>query len=193
MQLGTDIFNRPNQNPITGNWTTVAPVGSITGTVQILSHTATEGSTTAFALAFWNAVAFPSNQYSEMSFSSFGSSSADGPSVRSTSGGNCYATVYVNSASQLYIIKITAGSLTVLTGPVSVTFHLGDVLRLEAIGTALTAKINGVSQLSTTDSTFTSGAAGMFFSGNGAASGASQYWAGGDFTTTTSGIFFIVT
>lgn len=193
-QIATDIFNRANQSPIAGNWFSVPPVGSITGVVQISSMAATEGGSTNFALAYWNANAFPNDQYSEMSFSAFGSNSFDGPAVRSTSGGNCYSAVYNNASTDLFIVKIAAGVASTLAGPVSVTFHLGDKLRLEVIGTSLNAKISGVSQLSTTDSSFVSGAAGIFFSGNGTVAGSSQYWAGGDFSLgTPKSTFFIIT
>jgi hypothetical protein len=183
MQIATDTFARADQNPIAGNWTSVPSVGFIIQPVQIISARAVEASSSYYAMAFWSANAFPADQYSEMSFATFGAGSYDGPAVRVTAGGNSYHLLY--HSGLLFLQKSTAGILAGIPGGASVpaTLNLTDILRLEAVGSALTAKINGVVQFSVSDSDFVSGSAGMFFASEAAGlSGQSAYWAGGDFS-----------
>jgi hypothetical protein len=195
----TDTFGRADQNPIAGNWTNVAPVANITGAVQLLSGKATETATTFFSMAFWNADIFPSDQYSEMSFSAFGSAGVDGPAVRITGAGNGYMGLYSASASTLYIDKIAAGNAAGLGSLGGVTLSPGDVLRLEVVGSTLTLKVNGVTKLSASDSTFLYGSAGMFLYGtSGFASGMCEFWGGGDFVSgppppTPNSVFSVIT
>lgn len=184
-QIATDTFNRPDQNPISGNWTSVPLVGNITGFPRIVSAAATGSATGNFySIAFWNANVFPNDQYSEMSYTSIGR--FNGVAVRTTSGGNCYIAIQDNGSHVLYILKITAGIAAVITSTTFTTLFVGDVLRLEVLGTNLTAKVNGAVILTAVDPTFASGSAGMFFDNEGGAPSISQYWAGGDFSTTAS-------
>jgi hypothetical protein len=195
----SDTFGRADQNPIAGNWTNVPAVANITGAVEIVSGKATETATTFFSMAFWNADIFPAYQYSEMSFSSFGAAGVDGPAVRITAAGNGYMGIYSASASTLYIDKIVAGNAAGLSSVGGITLSPSDVLRLEVIGTTLSLKVNGVTKVTATDSSFLFGSAGMFFYGtSGHASGTCGYWGGGDFVSgppppTPKSVFSVIT
>ncbi len=193
-QIATDLFLRPDQNPIAGNWTNVPPVGNITGAVEILSHQATESGTALFSMALWNANSFPNDQYSEMSFATFGSGGgSNGPSVRTDSSGDGYIGLYGQSVNTLYIDKISGGNAVLLNSVGGITLVSSDILRLEIVGTGLTLKVNGIAKLTASEGSFASGAAGMFFYGAGSPSGAATYWAGGDFSVSSKSTFFIMT
>src|SRR5207245_8072103 len=77
----------------------------------------------------------------------------------------------------IFIQKISGTTNTTLTSAAS-PGAAGDILRLEvAPGGALTCYKNGVSTLTTTDTTYTSGAPGLFLFGTVATS---KNWSGGN-------------
>jgi hypothetical protein len=74
-----------------------------------------------------------------------------------------------------------AGSFTSL-GTYSVTLVITDVLYISAVGSSITAKLNGTTRVGpVTNATLTTGKAGLFIYGNNQAF---DDWAGGDFSTT---------
>jgi hypothetical protein len=129
---------------------------------------------------------FSNNQYSEATIIQFGSVSNQhmGVVVRA-SGGNAYGFNHDNAGwlvqrTQSYGIpvELDAGSRSP---------SANDVLRLEVSGTTLTAKINGVTVSTVTDSAIASGSPGIGGIG-GAASGTYTLldsWTGADLTTSS--------
>lgn len=82
-----------------------------------------------------------------------------GPVVRYASGAYYYLNV---TASTFTIYYATSGYPGSSLGSASVSTVTGDVVRLEIVGTTLTAYLNGVSQLSVSDSTLSTGQAGIW-------------------------------
>lgn len=185
-QIATDTFNRANANPVGGNWTTTEAAA-----LQIVSNAieASAGSNTRNG-AYYNAVTWPINQYSEMSFSTMASTQASGPGVRmSGSGGTTngyYALVEGTSGSNtLYFQKIVAGSAANVTSLAGANVVIGDIVRIEVHGINVVINVNGVAKITTTDLSLASGKAGLFFYSSAASAsggGTSQYWAGGAWT-----------
>jgi hypothetical protein len=153
----SDNFNRANENPLAGNWTT-APGASA---MQLFSNQVT-GSTGANCTSFWNADTFGNDQYSQVTpvdNTNFGAGLA--VRVRTTTQYDCYI-LFLNASGSVQIYKIIAGSVTLLSSP-NFAYAAGDVIKLEAVGTTLTAYKNGVAQANpATDSALTAGAAGLF-------------------------------
>lgn len=108
--------------------------------------------------AYWNADSFANDQYSEAVIDSVNNGdSYIGVGVRMSAGGNYYGAYSNNVGSTLF--KLVDGSYTELdTGPL---FEASDVVRLEVIGTSLKVYLNDEEIMSATDSTHSSGAAGI--------------------------------
>jgi hypothetical protein len=132
------------------------------GTLQINTN-ACEAGAGGTCTARWNADTFPDDQYATGTIVTTGSSNPIGVVVRvSTSGANtCYGFIGASNASSGEFFKLVAGVYTQF-GSALTAFSNADVVRVEAVGTTITAKRNGVVQGSPqTDSSIASGAAGV--------------------------------
>lgn len=98
-------------------------------------------------------------------------------------GASLYVGIYFNNGGtpvlQLYKRGPGGGSFVQLGSTFTLPGALsaGDVLKLSAVGTALDLSVNGVSKISLTDSTFSSGQPGVLFAGGG---DAVDNWVGSD-------------
>jgi hypothetical protein len=101
------------------------------------------------------------DQYCQITFGSTpAASSWYGACARVTSGGSCYAVVH--NGGTVYIYELTNGPNFAELGNFAASFVAADVLRIEVIGTTITAKKNGAVIGSRTDATITSGEPGMY-------------------------------
>lgn len=151
----TDNFNRAA--PIGSNWTAGL------GTITIVSNQF-RASAAGDSFAFWNADTFGNNQYSKFTtIAASGGVTWVGAVVRA-SGTSCYL-AFTDFAS-LEIGKYVSGSYTSLASNAT-TFANGNTLELQVSGTALTALKNGASVLTASDSSLSSGSAGVYSYGNG--------------------------
>ena len=104
-----------------------------------------------------NADVFGDDQYSEFTLAAEGSPATYvGPACRLNSSGNGYGFLSGNNA----IYRLDAGVFTSI-GTTSATWAATDVIRMEALGDVITIYQNGVSVGSATDSTYSSGSAGL--------------------------------
>jgi RHS repeat-associated protein len=146
------------------------------------------GSTDGRALAYWSGL-FDIDQFAQLAVTSMPQGNAViGPAVRVGASGINYYAFYVDNTvanggtGNFYLFKVVNGTLTVLAfGPKSI--NLNDVLRLDAIGTTLTARINGIVIASATDADLQNGNPGIQSSvfGNPSADSATS-WLAGSFT-----------
>jgi len=158
---------------IGANWT----VGQ--GGVNISSDTFV-GTAAANNAVYWAGNLFPPAQFSEVTVVTL-NSTTDFPGVgvlmsgigTSTQGYEC-----IEDTTNIYLQKIAGtGANTTLTSAAG-TGAPGDVLRLEVTSSgALTCYRNGAAVLTITDTSFTSGAPGLFFYGNVATT---KNWSGGN-------------
>jgi hypothetical protein len=147
----SDNFNRADANPIGGNWTPTK------NQCQIVSN-AIQGVTFNYSAAYWSADAFGNDHYAQMTTIQV---SDGGPAVRMSAGPNSYhfdAKAGTNTVMQ----KDVGGSFTNLQSGLA-TPAVNDVCYIEAVGTTIKMKINGV-QIGTnqTDSSLASGSAGFW-------------------------------
>lgn len=149
----TDTFTGTNGDPLSANWTGAG--------FAIYTNGVIANSPSAWAMAYWNADAFPDAQYAQLTLVSRTGGTCS-PAVRvQASGVSGYA--FYASNSQRYIAKWVGGVRTVLS-PVAGAPANGDVLRLEVNGNVLTPYRNGVvdTEVGTVeDSQFSSGSAGL--------------------------------
>jgi len=170
----SDDFNRADGG-LGSAWTPVADGGMAIASQQV---TGTAGATTG---DIRTAESYSSDQYSVVQVTSTQLSGGQwvGPAVRLQNNGlNGYLGIYFwNSGSpQLRLYKRTSGSWSQLGGSYSTgPLAAGTQLQLTAIGGKVSFLVNGVQDISVTDSSFTGGAPGMMAYGSGTA----DNWSGG--------------
>jgi len=130
-------------------------------------------------IAYWSVSLFSASQFSQVTLTALNGTS-DFPGVAvllsgsgsSTQGYNC-----LEDTTNIFIQKITGTSNATLTSAAT-SGAVGDILRLEvAPGGALTCYKNGVSALTTTDTSYSSGQPGLFLFGTTATA---KNWSGGN-------------
>ena len=151
----TDDFNRADENPIGSPWVAVS-----TGTIR-LTNNALGTTTNTEELAHHNG-SLANNQYATVKI--LGAVNGSGVGVRMDSARS-------NDARKGYTLSVHDGSLLVLRKWLDGSFlnlrtyevsaASGDILRIEANGTSIKGFYNGVERISVTDSTYTSGYAGV--------------------------------
>lgn len=145
MATNSDNFNRAS---LGSNWTQDRGSWSISSN-QLASGGG--GGTTNHV--FYNVEKAEADGYSQCTTHNPAGNHYVGPSFRGSSGGNCYY-VAVKQGSASYIAKMVGGTQTLLSSNLGGTAVSGDTLRIEATGTTLDYKVNGTSQGTVTDSTF---------------------------------------
>lgn len=176
MPLFTDDFNRADTFfDLGANWTPCVGTG-----LGINSNAAYSSEATVSHGNFVTAVAQANNQYAQGIISGVGSGQYFTFLLRGSGSGatrNCYQ-FSVGGTDELYIARITAGS-NVSQEAGNFTLANGDLIRVEANGSALRLLVNGVQKLTKTDSTHTSGLTGIeIYTGSGSANGIDNFEAG---------------
>ena len=148
-----DNFNRAN-GALGSNWSSSGGAAAYT----IVSNTAASSNAQVEEAVWWNATTFAADHFAEVTITTVSSNAFIGPAVRVSSGGNYYG-FYGDNASR-YLISVVGGTWTSLA-TTGTGFTNGDVVRLEVEGTTLRAYINSVLLTSVTDSSLSSGSAGL--------------------------------
>jgi hypothetical protein len=152
-------------------------------TIYILSSQA-KGSGAEWDVAIWGTDPFNANQYAQVAGSTWGDWAPCGVVVRASpgSGGSFYG--FLSDAQMgAMLIKYANGTVTTLAST-GTSLPANALMRLEAEGTTLRAYSNGtlMSWGAITDSSLSSGSAGIAF--NGSANGALlDNWAGGNLSS----------
>ena len=169
-----DNFTRAN-GAIGSNWSVAQ--GGLNVTSNTIQGTAGSANNTAFWIAPGSAFAAP--QFSEATITALNGTS-DFPGVMvllSGSGGSTQGYDCVEDTTNIFIQRVNGGTNTNLTSAAT-TGAIGDVLRLEvAPGGFLTCYKNGVSTLTATDTTYTTGSPGLNLFSNVATE---KNWSGGN-------------
>lgn len=182
--LASDSMTRADSANLGANWTDDGKGAHWT----ISSNKAVPSAFNQDASAHYSAISWPNDHYSQAQITVSGTTGADagnGVSVRQSGSGSL--TLYVLSvdhaaSNNVNLWKNVSGAFTHLAATTQ-TWTDGDTWRLEAQGTTLTVKLNGstLSAMTTTDSSITSGNAGIYFS-SVETSASLVNWEGGDFT-----------
>ena len=155
----SDNFNRADGG-LGPNWTATADGGMAIASQPVAG---TAGATTG---DMWTADTFASDQFSAVQVTSTQLSGGQwvGPAVRlQDSGQNGYLGIYYwnNGSPELVLYKRTSGSWSQLGSPYSTgPLAAGTQLELMAVGGTISFLVNGVQDLSVTDTSFTGGRAG---------------------------------
>lgn len=155
----SDNFNRANENPLAGNWSTMYGSSSFQLTAYLVKTLASSPP----CVEYWNADAFAVNHYSQITYAS---NTSVGPAVRIDTSGtaaNCYAAKIISTTS-IQIIKIVAGAALVNVGTAfTISPALtNETIKLAVTGTTLELFVAGVSQGTQSDSSISTGAPGIY-------------------------------
>lgn len=178
--LASDDFNRSDSSDLGTVWDVV----SGTSNAQILSNRATTTTDNADHAEIYNGVSWPDDQWAAITVHSISSVSRVAAGVR-WSGSAVTGYIAECSPSQITLYRAVSGSWTSL-GSYSGTVSGGDVVLLEASGSSLTVKQNGTTRITATDSSISSGAAGIYLwraAGEPANTHGIDAWEAGDFDT----------
>lgn len=143
--------------------TQVTTFSAVRGAMQVRSNAAQSNTGWNETCCRWNADTFNDDQYAFITATLLTASLFIGPAVRCSNSAETYYLYYWDNNDR-YFAKMVNGTFTDLVTPqTGVTNNTGDVLRLEANGTTITAKVNGVQDgsFSTTDSSISSGYGGL--------------------------------
>lgn len=169
MSMVTDLFNRANENPLSGggNW----GGNGVDAQFQVVSNQAQ--SAVAMAVSRYTGTTFGADQWSSVK-----ATGSDGSFVvvRSQPSAATYYFAGKNSGSKIY--KSVAGTQTLLASK-ACTWVAGDAMELRIVGSVLTLLRNGVVELTVTDTSITAaGAPGI--AGSGGTTVTMDDWVGGD-------------
>jgi len=164
-----DTFIRANGPPGNPPWTMV------TGSVYAINTNRLECTNGGGPMAY-NAVTFPNDQFSQATIQQIAANQNFSVGVRlSLSADTGYFAHQFGT--ELRLVRVNAGVATELTFW-NFSYTVGDVIRLEIVGSTLNIKRNGISLGTFTDGTpIVSGASGFYcFAGNGMAAGTGNMW-----------------
>lgn len=176
--LATDNFNRADSSSVGANWTTIPNNANH----QISSNQALGPADPS--ADFYNAVVWPNNQYSQAVMVNAGNAALtedNGPGlcVRAAAAANTmYFAMWNNHGIDLY--SVVADSYANI-GNYDTAQANNDVGYLEAQGATIVCKQNGTTRITVTDSSISSGGAGLFSAEEGVFP-LMDTWEGGDFS-----------
>jgi hypothetical protein len=161
--LASDNFNRADGG-LGANWTTVTGTDAPAIVSGSLRDSAAQGTD---AEAFYNAASFPADQWAQVNTLKAITATSRGIGVllRYNTGGvrtgyRVTAEGPLGTTAKVAIQKFVSGTFTELVSTTT-TVNQGDTLYGEIQGSTIVAKVNGTQVLSATDTSITSGAAGI--------------------------------
>lgn len=158
-QLAQDTFQRPNENPLNPvNWTAIPA----TVALQIVSHECEGTDLSNTGAANYTGISWPNDQYIDITVQTVSGGSAAGGLVRSSADQtHGYELVLADIGGGVVTVEVVEISTSTVLFTFDTPFVPGVVFRLSAVGHLISLFQNGVSVGSATDSTNTSGFAGL--------------------------------
>lgn len=188
MTAVSDNFQRAN-GALGANWSNWSWSGAVAA--KISSNAAVGGGTATTSGGVWAANTFAGNQSAQITVGTL-PTGGDwvGVTVRQSSNGSggYLALWFANSGSPLFMLFGENGtSSPPLLTSVSGSMSAGDTLGISASGTTIVLYHNGTSLLSSTDSTYSSGAPGVaFYTSGSVPTSAVTLWQGNDTLAVTT-------
>lgn len=177
----SDNFDRANNADLGSNWDVMTGESGW----EILSNTANCPVLVSDSTESWNADTLSADQFSQVTLILFAGGSlgqGTGAAVRCSAAARTYYRFVTNDTAGVNaeIAKFVATTNTQLATEAVVT-AVNDVLRVEAEGSTLRFKLNGVTRFQATDTSITSGRPGISYS-SVATSSRVDDWSSGDIT-----------
>jgi hypothetical protein len=158
----SDNFNRANETPISGNWSTNGSLGVNLSNNYVISDPADYRT----MLSYWSANTFSDDQYSQVKIvgSVVASAYYYGPSVRISGAQSFYLAQIRRDYEDLTIVKYINNTPTELA-TVANTFSANDSIRIEVVGDSITVYVNTSKKIGVRDADISSGFSGVYFRG----------------------------
>lgn len=142
-----DNFNRADENPLAGNWTTTIGHNAL----QIVTNECAQ--TSGDCSAYWNTDLATDDNFAQFTHTTAGFN--NGPVVRNQ---KTAASMFLYSGTDHTRSKFTAGAYVSLEANDGTTWNSGDIVKLSIVGTTLQAYQNGTPVgTGLTDSSFPTG------------------------------------
>lgn len=167
MSVFSDPASGSDTYPATigGNWTTVTgrqPFARFSNKYQAVYNGFSD-----FSNAYVNSITPGNDQYMQAVMSNFIGNCSVGPCVRQSTGATtCYALRTDTTVTNVTLDLISAGSITNLATYNITSWVDGDIYKITAVGTTISAYKNGSLLGSVTDSTVASGRIGLVGQGD---------------------------
>lgn len=162
MASASDNFNRADSGTLGANWGAISTLSGF----KIVSNQAVQATTGSNGGNRYTAVTFGNDQFSQITIAADPNNfNYGGPCIRAASGAITYYGAGFDSFNsgntRQRIWKVVATTWTSLAASSSVNIAQNDVVYLQAVGNALTMKVNGSTVLTATDSAIASGQPGF--------------------------------
>lgn len=167
-QLAVDTFQRVNENPLNpANWSVAfGGVGAGIDPLQVLSEACVPSVLNTECAEFYSGIATPNDQYAEVTLGPF-TPGTPGPIIFVR--GNDFSDGYFLEIDQLSDgsfltqlgVQADEGLVAVILGTYGGKISAGDVVRLSATGSTVTATLNGVTIIQAVDANLTVGYCGI--------------------------------
>jgi hypothetical protein len=167
-----DNFNRADGG-LGSNWTNVLNSNSIVSN-QVAGY-----NSNAWGVSVWATACDTDDNFSQVTFADYGTAAYPSVLCRASSSANTHYVLFYNHPSaEIVLRRVVAGVETGL-GTYSYTKSNGDVLKITAEGSTITAYLNGTNRIQVTDTGITTGKyVGM--GGYDAYTSRLDDWSGGD-------------
>jgi hypothetical protein len=190
----------PANDPLTTGGTVALTTYSANWTEIVNTHSVNANgcfqSTAGNGAAIWNADSFPNDQYCQCVLAGAGALNVFiGPAVRTSSTGTLtqYA-IRVNQNGQTWqVISFKSNTFQNVSGTTAGTFSAGDTIKIQAIGSTITAFQNGTVLYSFVDgSPIASGSAGFACNGGNSVAEIKTWQAGAAFTPQMASCIYVL-
>jgi hypothetical protein len=159
MAIVTDNFNRADENPMSGSWSSLNDVAAESRLQIVSNHVENTGWGHAFSL--YSSASFSNDQYSKVAVLLPYNNNGGGPCVRmSFADRTGYAMPAWNGNAS--ITRMGGGGFVAWIVSEPYNAQAGDVMELRAVGNWLYGYVNGNLIVSASDVEYTTGSAGMF-------------------------------
>jgi hypothetical protein len=180
VQTQSDDFNRADQTPLSGNWTTITGLNPL----QLLSNRVTSNVVGTAGDMRYNAASFPNDQWAQISLPAFSNAANcfGGVLLRASAVAGTDYRVFLQSSGQFFIQKYLTGTPTTLkTAAYAVAPN--DIVTASAIGTQISIYDNGNLLWTLSDATTAAGSAGAIIDAvTSLANAAGDNWVAGSVT-----------
>lgn len=160
----TDNFNRSDENlDVSANWTQIHD-----GDARVVSNQCNGASTNSDCVTKWVSDTFDDDQYSQAEFVSSAKTYAYagiGARLTGAATASCDGYVFGATSTQVRLYRYDNGTKTSLADTSRVVTS-GNVLKIETSGTDIDCYDEATGVLSITDSTYSSGVAGVWHTNN---------------------------
>lgn len=168
-QSASDDFNRANETPLAGNWTTITGQTAFNLATNQIAPSANGND----AGMYYNAITPTANQWASAAITSPGtgaSGQGTGVAIRCSTGANTFIRCVIDAAgaNNIELGALVAGVYTAAAGwPRTVTYVAGAVLKVSAVSNTITVTYNGSAVgADTTITNPTTGRWGLAYSSN---------------------------